>query len=195
MRCMALLEADVNLKVAKDFINRVKERAIGASRRVSPSQQVIKIVNEELIVAGQPGRSTGAAPDAARDHARRSARLARRRPPLLALMRRDGRRPFMVAGDTIARRRPACDAGRDEHPLPRGGDARFAAGYSRAAEAARKPMTAVLLDTAGACRLTTMMDGWSPSGSAYSPPRSARRRRDDRSGSVASPRASTSAPG
>jgi signal recognition particle subunit SRP54 len=42
---MALLEADVNLKVAKDFINRVKERAIGAEvhKALKPSQQVIKI--------------------------------------------------------------------------------------------------------------------------------------------------------
>ncbi len=46
---MALLEADVNLKVTKDFINRVKERAIGAEvqKSLKPSQQVIKIVHED----------------------------------------------------------------------------------------------------------------------------------------------------
>ena len=59
---MALLEADVNLKVAKDFINRVKERAIGAEvqKSLKPSQQVIKIVNEELIATlGQEPASIG----------------------------------------------------------------------------------------------------------------------------------------
>lgn len=48
---MALLEADVNYKVVKDFINSVSERAIGAEvmESLTPGQQVIKIVNEELI--------------------------------------------------------------------------------------------------------------------------------------------------
>jgi len=48
---LALLEADVNYKVAKDFTNTVTERAIGAQvmESLTPSQMVIKIVNEELI--------------------------------------------------------------------------------------------------------------------------------------------------
>ena len=48
---MALLEADVNYKVAKDFTNRVIERAVGAKvmESLTPAQMVIKIVNEELI--------------------------------------------------------------------------------------------------------------------------------------------------
>jgi signal recognition particle subunit SRP54 len=48
---IALLEADVNLKVAKDFINTVSEKAVGQEilQSLNPSQQVIKIVNEELI--------------------------------------------------------------------------------------------------------------------------------------------------
>ena len=47
---LALLEADVNFKVVKDFTNRVKERAIGSEvmESLTPGQQVIKIVNEEL---------------------------------------------------------------------------------------------------------------------------------------------------
>ncbi|TCO79013.1 signal recognition particle protein [Marinisporobacter balticus] len=47
---LALLEADVNFKVVKDFINKVKERAIGAEvmESLTPGQHVIKIVNEEL---------------------------------------------------------------------------------------------------------------------------------------------------
>ncbi len=48
---IALLEADVALPVVRDFIARVRERALGAdvARALNPAQQVIKIVNEELI--------------------------------------------------------------------------------------------------------------------------------------------------
>ncbi len=48
---LALLEADVNYKVAKDFTNKVTERAIGKDvmESLTPGQMVIKIVNEELI--------------------------------------------------------------------------------------------------------------------------------------------------
>lgn len=47
---LALLEADVNFKVVKDFIKSVKERAIGSEvlESLTPGQQVIKIVNDEL---------------------------------------------------------------------------------------------------------------------------------------------------
>ncbi len=48
---VALLEADVNLKVAKDFIASVSEKAVGQDilKSLNPTQQVIKIVNDELI--------------------------------------------------------------------------------------------------------------------------------------------------
>lgn len=48
---LALLEADVHYSVVKDFVNRVKTRAVGAevSKALNPGQQVIKIVHEELI--------------------------------------------------------------------------------------------------------------------------------------------------
>ena len=47
---MALLEADVNYKVAKDFCAQVSERAMGQEvmESLTPAQQVVKIVNEEL---------------------------------------------------------------------------------------------------------------------------------------------------
>ena len=47
---LALLEADVNFKVVKDFVARVKERALGQDvmRSLTPGQQVVKIVHEEL---------------------------------------------------------------------------------------------------------------------------------------------------
>ena len=48
---LALLEADVNFKVVKGFINTVSERAVGAEvlESLLPAQQIVKIVNEELI--------------------------------------------------------------------------------------------------------------------------------------------------
>ena len=48
---LALLEADVNIKVVREFINEVKAKAIGENvlRSLTPGQQVIKIVNEELV--------------------------------------------------------------------------------------------------------------------------------------------------
>ncbi len=53
---LALLEADVNYNVAKDFVSRIRERAVGAevSKALNPGQQVIKIVNEELIATLGP---------------------------------------------------------------------------------------------------------------------------------------------
>ena len=65
---MALLEADVNFKVVKDFVKRVTERAIGQDvmEALTPAQVVIKIVNEEMVklmgsetteVAFQPGKA------------------------------------------------------------------------------------------------------------------------------------------
>ncbi|MGH9041641.1 MAG: signal recognition particle protein [Acidimicrobiia bacterium] len=59
---LALLEADVNCKVVKTFIGRVKEQAAGAelSKSLSPAQQVIKIVHAELIntLGGTTGKLT-----------------------------------------------------------------------------------------------------------------------------------------
>ena len=48
---LALLEADVNYKVAKDFTNKITERAVGESvmESLTPAQMVVKIVNEELV--------------------------------------------------------------------------------------------------------------------------------------------------
>src|SRR3569623_608905 len=47
----ALLEADVSLEVVKAFVEQVKERAVGAevTRSVTPGQQVVKIVHDELV--------------------------------------------------------------------------------------------------------------------------------------------------
>ena len=56
---LALLEADVHYSVVKDFVARVRERAVGheVSKALNPAQQVIKIVNEELVTTlGEPER-------------------------------------------------------------------------------------------------------------------------------------------
>jgi len=108
---LALLEADVNVAVARDFISRVRERAVGSevAKSLTPGQQVVKIVNEELIAT--LGGDT--------------ARLASAdKPPLTILMvglqgsgkttsaaklanrlKGDGRTPLLVAADL---QRPAA---------------------------------------------------------------------------------------
>ena len=58
---LALLDADVHYSVVKDFVARVRERAVGVevSEALNPAQQVIKIVHEELIATlGEPARLT-----------------------------------------------------------------------------------------------------------------------------------------
>src|SRR5579875_2363660 len=58
---IALIEADVNLRVARQFVERVKQKAIGANvmGSLSPAQQVLSIVNEELIevLGGTDGKN------------------------------------------------------------------------------------------------------------------------------------------
>ncbi|MDN5727509.1 MAG: signal recognition particle protein [Propionibacteriales bacterium] len=83
---IALLEADVNLSVVKEFISRVKERAKGAelSGALNPSQQVIKIVNDELITI--LGGET------------RELRLAKRPPTVIMLAGLQGAGKTTLAG-------------------------------------------------------------------------------------------------
>src|SRR5580698_57657 len=107
---MALLEADVNFKVARDFIERVKNKAIGAEvvQSVQPGQQIVKIIHDELVdllgsqnaglnLSGNPssilmvglhgsGKTTS------------SGKLAR-------LLQKQGRQPLLVAADVY---RPAA---------------------------------------------------------------------------------------
>src|SRR5438552_9292245 len=62
---LALLEADVNFRVVKDFTSRVKERALGADvvGQLNPGQQVVKIVHEELAgLMGGAGAQLAFAP-------------------------------------------------------------------------------------------------------------------------------------
>ena len=82
---LALLEADVNLQVVKDFVARVRERAVGedVTKSLTPGQQVVKIVHEELtaVMGGGDSRLAFAGAAADGDPARRSAGIRARRPP------------------------------------------------------------------------------------------------------------------
>lgn len=107
---MALLEADVALPVVKDFVKRVKERAIGVevSKALRPAQQVIKIVHEELIeTLGEPGRLnlSGARPQVIMLVGLQGSGKTTTAAKLSVLLRKEGRQPFLIAADTY---RPAA---------------------------------------------------------------------------------------
>ena len=108
---MALLEADVALPVVKDFVKRVKERAIGAevAKSLKPGQQVVKIVHEELIeTLGEPGRlnfSGSTKPHVIMLVGLQGSGKTTTAAKLALELRRDGRQPFMIAADTY---RPAA---------------------------------------------------------------------------------------
>jgi signal recognition particle subunit SRP54 len=107
---LALLEADVNYTVVKDFVARVRERSIGAevSKALNPAQQVIKIVNEELIATlGAPDRLNLSGP---RPHVIMLAGLqgsgkTTAAGKLARLLRSHGERVMLVAADPY---RPAA---------------------------------------------------------------------------------------
>ena len=108
---LALLEADVNFKVVKDFVARVREKAIGADvlASLTAGQQVVKIVNDELVelLGGRRPRLPPVA--ATRRWSRWSACRARARRRRTAKLARHivklGRRPLLVAADPY---RPAA---------------------------------------------------------------------------------------
>lgn len=107
---VALLEADVNFRVVKDFLARVRERAVGAEvhKSLTPGQAVVKIVHEELLqTLGEGGRlDLGGPPPRVimlvglqgSGKTTTAAKLALR-------LRSDGRKPLLVAADTY---RPAA---------------------------------------------------------------------------------------
>jgi signal recognition particle subunit SRP54 len=107
---LALLEADVNYKVTKDFVARVRERAIGAEvmRSLTPAQQVIKIVNEELITTlGAPAKMdlSGSPPHVIMLVGLQGSGKTTTAAKLALKLRQSGQRPLLVAADT---RRPAA---------------------------------------------------------------------------------------
>lgn len=107
---LALLEADVNFKVTKNLVARIRERAIGAevTRSLSPAQQVIKIVNEELITTlGEPVSLNlgGGSPRVIMLVGLQGAGKTTMAAKLGLHLRRSSHRPLLVAADT---RRPAA---------------------------------------------------------------------------------------
>jgi len=107
---LALLEADVNYKVVKEFIARVRERAIGVevTRSLTPAQQVIKIVNEELIhLLGAPAKLdlSGQPPHVIMLVGLQGSGKTTTAAKLALQLRKAGQRPMLVAADT---RRPAA---------------------------------------------------------------------------------------
>lgn len=159
---LALLEADVNFRVVKDFVARVRERAVGAEvlQTLNAGQQVIKIVHEELTALLGAGdrafRLTGSPAVIAlvglqgSGKTTSAAKLARH-------LVRQGRRPLLVAADPY---RPAAvdqlvALGRSlDLPVHHAGQEATVVEIARGglAEARRSGRDTVIIDTAG--RLT-----------------------------------------
>src|SRR6266516_3460864 len=110
---IALIEADVNLKVARQFVERVKEKAIGANvaGSLSPAQQVLSIVNEELVevLGGTDGKNkldlSGNPPNVIMLVGLQGSGKTTTAAKLANYLRKQGQRPLMVAADMY---RPAA---------------------------------------------------------------------------------------
>jgi signal recognition particle subunit SRP54 len=162
---MALLEADVHFSTVKSFLDRVRERAIGAevSKALNPAQQVIKIVNEELVATlGEPGKLNLRGPQPrvimlvglqGAGKTTMAAKLARK-------LRGQGERVMLVAADPY---RPAAVT--QLETLGRQIDVEVFTGTKRPSElcaeavkaAERQGKTVTILDTAGRSQLDGMM--------------------------------------
>ena len=108
---IALLEADVNFKIVKEFIKKVTERAVGSEvmESLTPGQQVIKIVNEELIalMGSTQSKLTFAShgPTVYMMVGLQGAGKTTTSGKLAGLLRKSGKRPLLVACDIY---RPAA---------------------------------------------------------------------------------------
>ncbi len=161
---LALLEADVNVRVVKSFVARLKERANGAevAKSLSPAQQVVKIVHEELVVTlGGDARKLTVNPKPptvillaglqGSGKTTAAAKLAR-------WLERDGKRPLLVGADlqrpaAVEQLRvlgerigvPVASIGTDPVEVARNG----------IEEAARLGRNVVIVDTAGRLQIDT----------------------------------------
>jgi signal recognition particle subunit SRP54 len=108
---LALLEADVNLQVVKDFVARVKERAVGeeVTKSLTPGQQVVKIVHEELteVMGGGDSRLAFAqrGPTTILLAGLQGSGKTTLAAKLALLLRKEGKTPALVAADL---QRPAA---------------------------------------------------------------------------------------
>ena len=140
---MALLEADVNFKVVKQFIKSVEERAIGSDvmNGLNPGQMVIKIVNEEMIalmgsetteLQFQPGKAITTIMMCGLQGAGKTTAAAK----IAGKLKLKGKRPLLVACDVY---RPAM--GDHQNPVD---IAKAAVEHAR-----KKDLNVVIIDTAG----------------------------------------------
>jgi signal recognition particle subunit SRP54 len=108
---LALLEADVNFEVVKDFVARVRERALGSdvAKSLTPGQQVVKIVQEELTALMGSGDSrlafAGRPPTVILLAGLQGSGKTTAAAKLALLLRKEGRKPGLVAADL---QRPAA---------------------------------------------------------------------------------------
>jgi signal recognition particle subunit SRP54 len=107
---LALLEADVNFKVARDFIERVKARSLGAEviQSVQPGQQIIKFVSDELtelLGSTNSGLKLDASPSCILMVGLHGSGKTTSSGKLARLLQRQGRQPLLVAADVY---RPAA---------------------------------------------------------------------------------------
>src|SRR5436189_4481416 len=110
---LALLEADVNLKVVRHFVERVKEKAIGADvlGSLSPAQQVLAIVNEELVemLGGSQGLNRldigGTPPNVIMLVRLQGSGKTTTAAKLANYLRKQGQRPLLITADM---QRPAA---------------------------------------------------------------------------------------
>jgi len=166
---LVLLEADVNYKVVKDFIGRVQDRAVGEEvlRSLTPGQQLVKVVNEELIeILGGAGQEefrlrTDGVPVlmlAGLQGGGKTTTAAK----LALYYRRRGRKPLLVATDI---QRPAAIhqlevLGQQANiPVFQMGTRQTPANIARAAvsHAQEKGLDLVVIDTAGRLGIDEML--------------------------------------
>ena len=107
---LALLDADVNFKVARDFIERVREKAIGQEviRSIQPGQQIIKIIHDELVaLLGSENASLdlGGSPACILMVGLHGSGKTTSSGKLARMLEKQGRAPLLIAADVY---RPAA---------------------------------------------------------------------------------------
>src|SRR5881409_1623385 len=107
---LALLEADVNFQVVKDFVAQVRERALGEEvmKSITPGQQVVKVVHEELTRVMGEGESKlafGRPPTVILLAGLQGSGKTTAAAKLALMLRKEGRKPGLVAADL---QRPAA---------------------------------------------------------------------------------------
>ena len=157
---LALLEADVHFKVVKEFLERVRSRAVGQDvlRSLTPGQQVVKVVHEELTALMGGGRAplslTGSPPVAVLLVGLQGSGKTTTAGKLARLLLREGRRPLLVAADlkrpaALEQLRTVGAAVGVPVAADAGAASALAATTAAAARAASAGQDVLLVDTAG----------------------------------------------